>query len=167
MTDISVAAVLADLEAQMAHHRKQMELHAEQEAAHGRQREHHAAELAKLSQHYEDFKRTAGAVLEVASPRTLRSQGGDPGVPSKLSRMVDAVLAGKAADEPFSASQIAAEVRERFGARLRRPIDPRSISAKLRRMEAAGKIHQLREGRSYHEALYCRERPRTERDHLS
>jgi hypothetical protein len=160
MTGVSVAAVLADLETQIEHHRTQRDLHAEQEALHGRQKEHHDAELAKISQSYEEFKRTAGAVLAMTSRRLPRQPEPDlGGGPPKLSKIVDALLAEKAGDEPFDAARIGAEIQQRFGPRLRRPVDPRVIAAKLRRMHAAGKLHQLREGRSHHGGLYCRERP--------
>ena len=159
MADVSVATILADLEAQIEHHRTQRDLHAEQEALNARQKDHHDAELAKISRSYEEFKRTAGAVLGMTSRRLPRRQELDLGGPLKLSRVVDAVLAGKAGDEPFDAAQLRAEIQERFGPRLRRPVDPRAIAAKLRRMHASGKLHQLREGRSHHGGLYCRERP--------
>lgn len=161
MAGVSVATILADLEAQIEHHQTQRDLHAEQEALHARQKEHHDAELTKLSKSYEEFKRTAGAVLGMTTRRLPRRQQElDLGGPPKLSRIVDALLAEKAGDEPFDAAQLHAEIQERFGPRLRHPVDPRAIAAKLRRMHATGKLHQLREGRSHHGGLYCRERPR-------
>lgn len=48
------------------------------------------------------------------------------------------------------------DLQERWGAKLRRPIDPRSVSATLRRWAANGKLRLVRDGRSYHESLYTK-----------
>ena len=71
-----------------------------------------------------------------------------------LSKLVARVVAGKGPIEAFGATEITREIQERYGARLKRKIDVRSIAAKLRRMARIRQIHQLREGRAFHEALY-------------
>ena len=51
---------------------------------------------------------------------------------------------------------MAEEVNARFGKRLRRPLEPRTASVTLRRLEAEGRIQLLEKGRAFHEALYAR-----------
>jgi hypothetical protein len=48
------------------------------------------------------------------------------------------------------------EISRRFPKALRRPVDPPAVSVVLRRMSAARRIHQVREGKPNHEALYTR-----------
>src|SRR6185295_8861652 len=60
-SELSVAQVLANLEAQMKSHRDQEEHHASREAHHREQRAVHAAELETIARHYEAFKATAGS----------------------------------------------------------------------------------------------------------
>ena len=67
---------------------------------------------------------------------------------------VAAEISFKGPIEAFGATEIAREMRERYGARLGRKIDVRAVAAKLRRMARFRLIHQLREGRAFHEALY-------------
>ena len=64
------------------------------------------------------------------------------------------MLEGRPADQTFGARSITREIQERWGAKLRRRADPRSVAATLRRWAAAGRIHQVREGRAYYESLY-------------
>lgn len=68
--------------------------------------------------------------------------------------MVAKVLEGKAPDAVFGATAVTQEIEHRWGAKLRRRPDPRSVAAALRRWAAAGRLHQVREGRAYSESLY-------------
>ncbi len=69
------------------------------------------------------------------------------------------VIETKRPDEVFGASTLIAEINSRWGAKLKRGIEPRSASATLRRWAATGRIHLVRDGRSYHESLYTRQPP--------
>lgn len=60
--------------------------------------------------------------------------------------------------EVFGPSSLADEIVERWGAKLKQDVDPRSVSATFRRWAAEGEIHQVRDGRAYHEALYTKQR---------
>src|SRR3954470_21625842 len=70
-SELSVAQVLAKLEAQMAYHREREAHHAEQESFHQEKRAHHAAEYETVAHHYDAFKATAGAAAEIAVRSTV------------------------------------------------------------------------------------------------
>ncbi len=67
----NLAQVLADLEAQIAHHEERETFHVGQEGLHRSQRELHAGELAQLRERYESFKTAAQA----AGAEVRRSAG--------------------------------------------------------------------------------------------
>ncbi len=75
--------------------------------------------------------------------------------------MIARLLEGKAADEVFGPSAVTKEVHERWGAKLRRKVDPRTVAATLRRWAVAGRIHRTREGRAHYESLYVKRAPAT------
>jgi DNA-binding transcriptional ArsR family regulator len=153
----SIADVLTDLEAQVTELEQQLELHARQEVHHREQKEQCAAKLETLRQGYEEFKQTAGKVLELTAARPLprrEDEGPDLGGKPRLSRVLDVILAGKAAGETVTASQITREMLARFGRKLDGGVDTRSVSAQLRRLSQRGKLHLVQEGRSHHEAIY-------------
>ena len=75
---------------------------------------------------------------------------------SGMGREVARIVAAKGPIEPFDANDITREIEERWGDRLKRRVDPRSVGAKLRRMSRVGFIHQLRAGRAFHGSLYSR-----------
>ena len=80
-SEMSVARVLAKLEARAAVHREQQAFHAQKEAHHREQREKHEAELTKVNANLETF-RSAAAIIkmpDVCSTGRLRSR---PGMPS-------------------------------------------------------------------------------------
>jgi hypothetical protein len=56
----------------------------------------------------------------------------------------------------FGASHVATETNRRYRDKLRRPIDARAVSVTLRRLQAAGRLHLVRQGKSNHEALYTK-----------
>lgn len=161
-TGLSVAEVLANLEKRLAFHREQETLHRQQEAAHREQAALHAGESEVVAKHLEAFRTFALPAAEIAAPPPAPPEppreepnlvGG-----SKLliSRAIASVALSWAEGEPFGGAQIAAEVNRRFSAKLRRPIDGRLAAVTLRRLSAAGKILQLREGKAHHGALYSR-----------
>ncbi len=159
---LSVARILAELEARIEHHRQQEGHHTQQEAFHQQQKARHAAELAFALDRYETFRAAADSAGElVARPR--EEPAVDDSVPSGkwavLSRLVARIVATKGPIEPFGANEITREIEARWGDRLKRRVDSRSVAAKLRRMARAGRIHQLREGRAFHEALYSHTPP--------
>jgi len=159
-SELSVAQVLANLEAQMRFHREQEAHHAEQEVFHREQRAVHAAEHETVAQHYEAFKASASGAAEIAARRKApepppeeppRSSG--PSLPSRLvARVVEDLPEG----ETFSPSRIADEVNRRYPRELRRPIDSRLASTALRRLLAYGEIHLVEKGLPHREAIYRR-----------
>jgi hypothetical protein len=162
-SNLSVAQIIADLEAQIAQHRAQVDLHTTQEAFHAERKTHHAAELEKLSVYLEDFRKTSSVVLEVTGSRqNVKDDQRQLGSRPRFSRLIGAILEDKAGDETFSATSLAREIQQRFGGRVEkaRRVEPRSIASQLRRMVLRGEIHVAREGRAHHEALYSKARPR-------
>jgi len=156
---LSVARILGELEERIEHHRSQEAFHAAQVAFHQEQQARHAAELAVARERHQTFQAAADSAGElVARPREVPAV--DDSMPggkwAVLSTLVARIVATKGPIEPFGATAITEEIDERWGSRLKRRVDPRSVAAKLRRMARIGLIHQLREGRSHHESLYSR-----------
>jgi len=159
--NLSIGQMLAKLEAKVAHHREKKAFHAEQEILHRDQTAIHAAALETALAHLEAFKTaslSAGELLEkdeaLAKPAAEAEEEINLRAKRALSHMVAKVLEGKAADAVFGATVVTQEIEQRWGAKLRRRPDPRSVGAALRRGAAAGRLHEVREGRAYHEALY-------------
>jgi hypothetical protein len=121
------------------------------------ERAQHAAELEAASRHLEELREMAqrlGQVVQqarVVPPETaevtLRRK-------PRLSHAMDHVLEHWPPDLPFTAASIADEVRRRYGAVLRRAVDPRAIASALRRRRADGLVQEIREGRPHLEAQY-------------
>jgi len=154
---LSIERVLAELKDRIESHRSQAAFHEAQEAFHQKEKVRHTADLQTVTERFEAFQAAADAVGElVARPREEKAV--DDSIPAGkgavLSKLVARVVAGKGPIEAFGATEITREIQERYGARLKRKIDVRSIAAKLRRMARIRQIHQLREGRAFHEALY-------------
>ena len=161
-TQLSVAQVLANLEAQMAFHKEKEAHHAQQEVFHREQQAVHAAEYAKVAQHYEAFKSTAEAAAEIAARTPMKEQPrrDDPPPartkPTRPSRLVARLIAELPAGETFAPSRVAAEVNRRYGRELRKPLDTRLASTILRRLLADGEIRLVERGIAHHEALYSK-----------
>jgi len=154
---LSIERVLAELKDRIENHRSQAAFHEAQEAFHQKEKVRHTADLQTVTERFETFRAAADAVGElVARPREEKAVDDSipPGKGAVLSKLVARVVAGKGPIEAFGATEITREIQERYGARLKRKIDVRSIAAKLRRMARIRQIHQLREGRAFHEALY-------------
>ena len=172
-SNVSIAEALAQLESKIAYHKEQQELHAAQEAHHAGQQAHHAeqkgvhgAEHQKATERYEAFKAASesigGMLVDVKPPAPAPAPLSEDVATDGwrwLSRLMSRVIETKGAGEVFGASTIIAEIRRSWGAKLKHPIEPRSVSATLRRWASTGQIHLVRDGRSYHESLYTRQRP--------
>jgi hypothetical protein len=159
--EVSLAAVVSNLEEQIAAHRERQAFHAQQEAAHREQRERHGAELEVLTRNLEAFKAASQAAVELAArpgtaARPLTAPDPDPGRRPRLSRMVGQVVEGWPAGQPFGLGAVASEVANRYRDRLRKGVNPRLVSVHLRRMLADGRLVAIRKGRPHHEALYAR-----------
>lgn len=162
-TKLSVAEVLAQLEARVAFHEQREAFHAQQEAHHREQREGHAADLAQARRNLEAFRTVSTEALELVqqgvaappeppvNPLIGVSQASGRVVPSRLVR---AVVGSRKDDEPFGATAVAQEVNRRFKDKLRRPMSARAVGDTLRRMEAQRLIHLVRPGRAKYEALF-------------
>jgi len=160
---LSIDQVLEQLEAKIAHHRESQAFHAQQEVLHREQAALHAGELATAIERFEAFRaasEAAGELLDRSRPgaaaQAAKDADMDLGKGRPLSAMIARVIEGKAADETFGPSVVTKEINERWGAKLRRKVDPRTVAATLRRWAAAGRIHQTREGRAYYESLYVK-----------
>jgi hypothetical protein len=167
-SNLSIADALAQMEAKIAHHKARHEHHAEQEAYHaGQQTTHaeqkggHEAEHRKAIERYEAFKSASASVGEMLVDIEPPPPPAPPPVEDVatsgarwLSRLMTRVIDRKSPDEVFGASALIAEIEQRWGPKLRHRIQPRSVSATLRRWASTGQIRLVRDGRSYHESLY-------------
>jgi len=164
-TAFSVAEILAKLEERIVHHQKQADFHAQQEVHHREQNAFHLAELKKVREHFEAFKTSALPAAELAGqgaapPQPVKEEVEDDrefiGKRILASRLVARVAERMADGVTFGAHQVAAEINRRYRDKLRRPIDARTVSVTLRRLQAAGRLHLVRQGKSNHEALYTK-----------
>ena len=165
-SNLSVDQMLGQLETKIAHHRERQAFHAQQEAFHRDQAALHAAELAMSVERFEAFSAAATAAGELldrsrpGSPKqAARDDNEDLGKGRPLSRMIARVLEDKRPDEVFGPAAVTAEINKRWGAKLRRRPDPRTVAATLRRWAVAGRIHRTREGRAHYESLYVKKKP--------
>ena len=157
-SQLSVAQVLANLEAQMGFHRDKEAQHAEQEAFHRERRAAHAAELETIARHYEAFKASAAGAAEIAG-RAGALAPAEPLPPLKPvlpSRLVARAVTEMPAGEAFAPSRIASEVNRRYSRELRKPVDSRLASTALRRLKDQGKIRLVTPGTAHREAVYSR-----------
>ncbi|MEA2561494.1 MAG: hypothetical protein QOH06_2998 [Acidobacteriota bacterium] len=172
-TNLSIADALAQMEAKIAHHKARHEHHVEQEALHAGQQALHAeqkgiheAEHRKAIERYETFKAASvsiGEMLVDVKPPTQAVPPAPPPVEDLdtddwrwLSRLMSRVIERKSPDEVFGASALIKEIQQRWGPKLRHRIQPRSVSATLRRWAGTGQIRLVRDGRSYSESLYTK-----------
>ena len=169
-SNLSIAVALARMEAKIAHHKARQEHHAAQEDHHATQQAFHAeqkvvheAEHRKALERYETFKAASASIGELlvdeeseSPPPPPPPEDLDVGDWRWLSRLMTRVIERKAPDEVFGATALIQEIQQRWGAKLRHRIQPRSVSATLRRWAATGQIRLVRDGRSYHESLYTK-----------
>jgi hypothetical protein len=163
-SELSLTAIVERLEAQIEHHHEREAFHAEQEAHHREQRAVHAAELEALTSNLTAFKAAAAMAVELARREVVAfASSPEPPVPDQdigrkpsLTKMVTRILEVKAPSDVFGTAAIAQEVNQHYGKRLHRPVKEKLVSIVLRRMHAAGKLRQAREGRPHQEALYAK-----------
>ncbi|HEV7507516.1 MAG TPA: hypothetical protein VGS07_21710 [Thermoanaerobaculia bacterium] len=158
---MSVAKILAKLEARAAAHREQQAFHAQKETHHREQRELHEAGLETVNANLETFRAAAATAVDLAtqpaeeSPSStsldIESGWGRLMVSRMIRVVVDSQVFG---GEPFGGTDIAEEANKRFADRLHRPIDSRAAGDVLRRMRSEKRIHLLRAGKPFYEALY-------------
>jgi hypothetical protein len=159
---LSLAEILDNLERRIVFHREQAALHTREEELHRSQRSVHEAELEKATQHLETLKTVAVPASELAGlPAALAASPvakgeADIGSDPRLRELISRILESRPDGEPFGPTAITAEINRRFRDRLARPADVRSVSAALRRMRQHHRIELVREGRSFHEALYTK-----------
>src|SRR4030081_1498946 len=114
---LSIERVLAELKNRLEHHRSQAAFHAAQETFHEKEKVRHTAELQTVSERFETFQAAADAVSElVARPREEKTvEDSIPaGKGAVLSKLVDRLVAAKGPIEPFGATDITRELRERY-----------------------------------------------------
>lgn len=158
----SLPDLLADLSAKLAFHAREEKLCAEQEALFRDRRAQHAAEVERITQTYEALRTSVAAAQEIAARRIpAEVPVEDLGTRNrpKLTRMITKILDDLPKSARIGAREVTEEVNRRFGAHLRKPADPERVSIALRRLAESGRLHRLRKGRPYHEALYTREKP--------
>jgi hypothetical protein len=161
-SQLSVAQVLANLEAQMAAHREGVAHHAERESFHREQREAHAAELETIGRHYEAFKASAAAAAEIAAragapaPPPPREPEAAPSVKLQPGKLVTRVVEEIPEGETFGASYIVKEVNRRFRDQQRKPLGSPQASTSLRRLLAEGHLRLVQKGTAHREAIYTR-----------
>ena len=160
-SQISIAQMLLELEAQIAHHRQQEGHHAQKEVYHREQRALHAAELATAEERYAAFHAAATAAGELMERRRAAtappSPGDEPfpdGVRRPVSRLVVRVVRSRRPEDVFGATSIAQEINQRYGPKLDRPMDGRTVSVTLRRLAKRGHLHTVQWGTAHREALY-------------
>ncbi len=162
---LSVEDVLSTLEARAVFHRDREAFHAQQEEHHHEQRTLHATELAKVQESLDSFRAAAPTALELARQALGTAESAAAPDPREdvaasgrtpESRRIRRVVKTWDPQEPFGPTTVAAEVNRRYRGQLKKPVDRRAASNTLRRMHAEGKLHLVREGRAFHEALYRR-----------
>ena len=159
--ELSVARILTELKDQIEHCRSREAFHAEKEIFHRQQKELNAADLLVALERFAAFETAADAAGELvtrareAKKVKVVDDSIPPGV-NFLSKLVERTVFGRDMEEAFGATDITREVQERYGPRLKRKVDVRTVAAKLRRMAWGRQIHLVREGRSFHESLYRR-----------
>jgi hypothetical protein len=165
-TDVSIAQILSELEAQLARHESQEAFHAQQEVFHREQRALHAEGLLRVRERYEVFKAGVSAAGEIfadlpkpapPSPPPVENEPEDGRRPT-VAKLVARLVSGKAVDETFTPSSLAEELNARFAAKMRRTFDSRGVSVYLRRLLAEGHLRLVRKGGAAHEAAYARRR---------
>lgn len=166
-SQLSVAKVLANLEAQVALHKEREAFHAQQEVFHHEQRAFHAAGYETVAKHLEAFRAASGGAAEIADRVEAAAQTAtvpseappEPWLAGKRPQpgpMVIRLIEEMPPGEVFGASRVAEEVNRRFSRVLPRPMDTRLASAVLRRLLADGTIRLVKPGSPHHEALYSR-----------
>ena len=157
---LSLSAILASLQTQIAQHREREAFHAEREAFHRERRAEHAAELEQLVQSFESLKTSAENAARLAArlppapppPSDDLPAGRKPSISYLTARAIE----GKAPGETFGPVDIAAEINQRFAAQLKREVDARQVSVVLRWMAKTGRIVRTKKGHQRKQSKYSR-----------
>ena len=166
-TALSVAEILAKLQARIAHHEEQVAFHQQQEAHHREQSASHGAELEKVRQHFEAFQAAALPAADMAGVPVTPGKGRDEtpedfhefiGKRIPTSKLVARIVHRLLEDETFGAQRVAEEANRRHADKMKKPVGARQVSVVLRRMRDAGELHQAQPGGAAHEALYTKRR---------
>ena len=162
-TPLSLSAILLSLEKQISEHREREAFHAEREAFHRERRAEHAAELEQLQKSYETLKASAEQAAKLAArlPQEPPPPSDDDlpvGRKVSISHLVQKVVERKGPQEAFGPVDIANEINERYGPRLKRKkdYDPRQVSVVLRWMAKTGRIDRTEKGRPWSGAQYVK-----------
>jgi hypothetical protein len=150
-TKRSVAGILDDLKSEISRLVKEEAFHAQQEAAHREKRAASAERLARVRERYEAFRSASAAVEEVAPASAAPVEGSK--APASVIRQVARIVASKATDEPFTPSELLAELSQRSP---KLAASNRTVSAALRRLVKEGGVRVVEKGKPYHEAVYAR-----------
>jgi hypothetical protein len=160
--ELSMAAIVERLEAQIAFHREREAFHAEKENHHREQRTVHAAELETLTSSLAAYKAAVTTAMALAR-REVAPPPAPPPVPSQdlgskptLTTMVKRIVEIKAPSDVFGTTVILQEVRQHYGNRLRGRVTKKFVSIALSRMCEAGKLRVARKGQPHHETLYAK-----------
>jgi hypothetical protein len=138
-------------------HAEQQAHHASKEKLHGDARARHAAEIETTTRHLEEMRGMADRLGEVITRSRIAPPETDEQILGRnpnLSKAMDRVLATWPLDVPFTATTLAAEIKRRYGAILRRDVDIRAVGSALRRRRDKGLLREVREGRPFEEAEY-------------
>ena len=163
-SSLSIAQILSDMEAQIAHHESQEAFHAQQEVFHREQRAVHAEGLAKMRERYEVFRAGVSAAGEIfkelpqpaPTPPPQVEPDPDKGRRPSIAKLVLRLVSSKNEEETLTPKSVARELNERFAGKLPRRVNGRDVSVYLRRLHAEGRLHLVRKGGAAHEATYTR-----------
>ena len=161
-TPLSLSAILSSLQKQISEHREREAFHAEREAFHRDRRAEHAAELEQLEKSFETLKATAEQAAKLAArlPQEAPPPSDDLPVGRKvpISQLVQKVVERKGPQESFGPVDVAAEIKQRYGPKLKlkKDYDPRQVSVVLRWMAKTGRIARTEKGRPWNGSQYVR-----------
>jgi hypothetical protein len=157
---LPLGEILANLEERIAHLRAQEAEHGEREAFHGERRAACAAELAKVTEHYEALRQNLAAVAVMGLLSLPASPGELPlGKKPTINLAVREVIARLRPHRPFGPREITEEVNRLYADRLGGPVKARQVSVSLRWMARTKRIHQVLVGTSHQGSQYVRELP--------
>lgn len=183
--EVSIPALVADLERQIEHcrllqaeHAEQVRHHLEQAELHREQGERVAADFQVLEERHRALQAAAEQASELAGRYAPPPQPPEPTPPPKprfseqqveacytsdgklvVGRLLMLLIQARPEDEPFGAKGLTEELQARFGAKLsKKRVDPRAVGQQLRRLAARGDVEIARTGTPYYEALYRRRR---------
>jgi hypothetical protein len=160
---LQLGEILANLEERIAHLRAQEAEHAEREAFHGERRAACAAELAKITEHYEAIRRNLAAVAVMGLLSPPPAPGELPlGKKPTINLAVREVIARLPPHRPFGPREITEEVNRLYADRLGGLLKGRQVAGSLRWMARTKRIHQVQVGTSHQGSQYVRERPKSD-----